>query len=327
MRITPAVAALGIVPTIAAVALPCELTAQGKVALVFEGQFGTLGAEVGQLNTARSLTVDASGRIIIADSGNNRIQICNFQGHCRAFGSFGPEPGQFFNPHGVVVDAQGRIITVEVPYMAPGVPSTAEVMGNHRVQIFDSTGVYLSSFGRRGSELGQFASPGGVTVDSQDRIIVADEGNHRIQICNYQGACTAFGRQGTGLGEFRIPRHVAVDPQGQIIVTDRDNHRIQICDAAGSCTAFGSQGTAVGQFSSPSEVVVDREGRVIVADRDNHRIQVCDYSGNCQAFGEFGTGPGQFSSPPAVTVYEDRVIVSDRANARIQILRLVPSPE
>jgi DNA-binding beta-propeller fold protein YncE len=160
-------------------------------------------------------------------------------------------------------------------------------------------------------------------VDDQDRIIIADENNHRIQICQASGSCTVFGSNGSGLGQFGRPRAVALDNQQRILVSDWDNDRIQTCDYAGNCTAsFGGPGTAPGRFRFPSELVVDSQDRIIVTDRDNNRIQICDISGACTAYGTPGTGPGQFRSPVGVAVdSQNRIYVADRDNDRIQIFQ------
>ena len=46
------------------------------------------------------------------------------------------------------------------------------------------------TFGVPGSGPGEFMNPGGVVVDRQGRIIVADTGNNRVQVCNETGVCT-----------------------------------------------------------------------------------------------------------------------------------------
>ena len=54
-------------------------------------------------------------------------------------------------------------------------------------------GVIVDSvFGSDGSRRGQFSLHRGVAVDSQDQIVVADTGSHRIQVCDARGNCTAF---------------------------------------------------------------------------------------------------------------------------------------
>ena len=53
--------------------------------------------------------------------------------------------------------------------------------GNHRIQKFTSTGVFVSSWGTEGEGDGQFDFPRGVAVASYGSVYVADTDNHRIQ--------------------------------------------------------------------------------------------------------------------------------------------------
>ena len=136
--------------------------------------------------------------------------------------------------------------------------------------------LFNEKFGSQGSANGQFDSPNGVTVDSADRIIVADANNHRIQIFDSAGShIQSFGSLGSADGQFSTPRGVTVDSADRIIVADRDNSRIQIFDSSGShIQSFGSFGSADGQFDFPVGVTVDSAGRIIVSDLGNNRIQI-----------------------------------------------------
>ena len=180
--------------------------------------------------------------------------------------------------------------------------------------------IFVTEFGSRGTAPGQFDVPIHVAVDSQDRIIVSDFRNDRIQICDEYGTCKAFGSSGSAPGQFSYPFGVAVDSQDRIIVTDRGNDRIQVCSDMGVCTAFGSFGTETGQFSELNGAAVDNQDRIIIADDGNNRIQICDQQGTCNAFGGYGTALGQFDGPMGVVVDgQGRIIVSDTDNDRVQI--------
>ena len=52
---------------------------------------------------------------------------------------------------------------------------------NH-VEIFDSSGVLLTQFGSTGTGPGQLSNPTGITLGSQNEIIVSDGYNDRIQV-------------------------------------------------------------------------------------------------------------------------------------------------
>jgi len=62
-----------------------------------------------------------------------------------SWGKKGDQPGQFKYPSGIAVDEQGSV------YVVDG--------GNGRIQVFDGKGVFLRSFGTRGSGRSSSAIP------------------------------------------------------------------------------------------------------------------------------------------------------------------------
>ena len=61
------------------------------------------------------MAVDGSGRIVVADIYNNRIQVFGATGDALlAFGSYGSGPGQFYYPSGVAVDGSGNIVVADI---------------------------------------------------------------------------------------------------------------------------------------------------------------------------------------------------------------------
>ncbi len=60
------------------------------------------------------ITVDSSGNIYVADTGNNRIQIFNSEGSVISLiGSQGSSDGQFNNPCDVAVDSSGKLYVTD----------------------------------------------------------------------------------------------------------------------------------------------------------------------------------------------------------------------
>jgi len=246
--------------------------------------FGTPGTADGQFTLPYGVAVDSNDRIIVADLSNDRVQIFDSSGNFVMMFGFGVSDGsavfqkctstcqvgiagsgigQFNQPIDVAVDSTNRIIVVE--------------NGNHRIQIFDSTGTHIQSFGSSGTANGQFNGPTGVAVDSNDRIIVADFNNDRVQIFDSAGTfITRFGSSGSGDGQFNGPAGVTVDNNNRIFVSEFNGHRVQIFDSAGShLDTFGSgPGSADGEFNSPIGIAVDSTNRIIVVDPNNHRVQV-----------------------------------------------------
>lgn len=75
------------------------------------------------LFVTRGVAVDDQGYIVVADSGNNRIQIFHPDGtFLRAFGSWGSGDGEFKGLEGIAVMSGGNIIVCD--------------RENHRVQVF-----------------------------------------------------------------------------------------------------------------------------------------------------------------------------------------------
>lgn len=84
------------------------------------------------------------------------------------FGESGREEGEFNWPTGVSVNESDQII-VSDSY-------------NHRMQVFQPDGTFVSRFGTEGGKEGEFKRPAGVAVTNTGNIVVADWGNDRIQV-------------------------------------------------------------------------------------------------------------------------------------------------
>jgi DNA-binding beta-propeller fold protein YncE len=114
------------------------------------------------------ITVNASEKILVVDSGNHRIQVFDSNGGYEGQqGTLGTGTGQFNFPAGLAMDTSGNI------YVADG--------ANHRIQKFDSSGNYLTQWGSLGNGNGQFNLSLGLAVDlSQNVIYVTDANNNRI---------------------------------------------------------------------------------------------------------------------------------------------------
>jgi DNA-binding beta-propeller fold protein YncE len=107
-------------------------------------------------------------------------------------------------------------------------------------------------------------------------LLVADIGNHRIQILDrmtgkYKGS---FGKQGRAAGQFTYPYDVAVSPTGNIYTVEYGAHRVQKWSSDGKWIAsFGGPGRKVGEFANPWGLAVDKDENIYVCDTQNHRVQ------------------------------------------------------
>lgn len=153
---------------------------------------------------------------------------------------------------------------------------------NPAIVVFDSDGQVLSSWGED-----VFTQPHGIWITPDDRVFVADCGDHTVRICTTEGeVLKTLGTPGTP-GEpgapFNRPTRAALSPSGEIFVSDGyGQHRVHRLSAEGELIAsWGELGSEPGHFTLPHNVFVDRNERIFICDREpNHRIQIFDVDGN-----------------------------------------------
>jgi sugar lactone lactonase YvrE len=196
---------------------------------------------------------------------------------------------------------------------------------SHQIHKFDADGGFLMAWGGEGSDAGQFRfadarlcadlgacapsviglTGGGLAVDGDGAVYVADWANHRIQKFTDQGRLLArWGHFGSAPGSFFLPGGIAVDGQGHVYVLDTGNQRVQRFDRDGRLLGqWGGQGTGAGQFMWPTGLAVDGLGTLWVVDLWDHRVQTFDSRG--QRLTEWAAGSSdqrEFGDVPSLAV-------------------------
>ena len=129
---------------------------------------------------------------------------------------------------------------------------------NDRIQIFDSSGSFISSFGSTdGGDDGQFRNPFGVAVDSDDRIIVADTDNARIQVFNMVSSSDGGG---SGCRGDCIQPTLGIDTQGIRQVEDGFGYNNNHTDVQSFHTPYPLITTEVGQENSVTLRIYENYG-------------------------------------------------------------------
>jgi hypothetical protein len=233
------------------------------------GEAGVHGWDDAHLYNPRAVAFDASNRIYVADTVNDRVQIFNPNGSYYATLGWGDTGNyQFDRPSGIAVDANGRIYVADTY--------------KHRVQIYDANLNWIARIGQtgvEGTDNSHLSYPYGVDVDSSGNIYIADAGNHRVQKYNsnrvWQMTLGTTGEYGWDFDHFYLPWDVAVDSVGKIYVAERNGNRVQVFDSSGAylTTIGGAWDAQPGRFRGASAVGVDSSGNVYVADQLNHRVQ------------------------------------------------------
>jgi sugar lactone lactonase YvrE len=154
------------------------------------------GFGAGMLVFPHGLFVDGDGNIWVTDNGgrgsnNQGHQVFKFNPDGKVLmtlgtpGIAGDGPATFNQPSDVVIASNGDI------FVADGHGGAT----NHRIVKFSKDGTFMKTWGKKGSEPGEFDTPHAMVIDSRDRIFVADRGNKRIQIFDKDGKFLAAWKQ------------------------------------------------------------------------------------------------------------------------------------
>ncbi|NXQ13151.1 TRIM2 protein, partial [Peucedramus taeniatus] len=258
---------------------------------------GSRGREKGEFTNLQGISTSSAGRIVVADSNNQCVQVFSNEGQFRLrFGVRGRSPGQLQRPTGVSVDTNGDIIVADYD--------------NRWVSVFSPEGKFKTKLGA-----GRLMGPKGVAVDRNGHIIVVDNKACCVFIFQPNGKLVArFGSRGTAERQFAGPHFVAVNNKNEIVVTDFHNHSVKVYNAEGEFLfKFGSHGEGNGQFNAPTGVAVDSNGNIIVADWGNSRIQVFDSAGSFLSY--INTAADPLYGPQGLALTSDgHVVVADSGN-------------
>ena len=304
----------------------------------FISQFGQ-----GHLNQPRQLSVNPlTHNLYVVSARDREIAVFDPSGNeitNLRFGSEGIGNGQFMGDiRGIDIDDQGYV------YVSDD--------GNHRVQIFNSSGTYLGQFGNTGPADQFLTDARGLTVTRDGLVCVADEWDYGLKEYTVQfagngapdGAAFKDFMFGTAAGApgFNSPRGIAVNEttgtanSGAIYAVDWWNQRLEKFDANGTyLTKWGQRGTKTEPGSinfAWGAAVNPANGNVYVANRESHEIEVFGPNGAyVTRFGFRGTTTGKFTFPQGLAFdtsggpTDGTLLVADSGNGRIQRFSILAS--
>ncbi|HEY1790406.1 MAG TPA: hypothetical protein VGJ73_19825, partial [Verrucomicrobiae bacterium] len=246
-------------------------------------------------NAPQGIAVDTSGNVYVADTGNGTIRkitsgvvttFAGFAGHAGSANGQGTNAA-FYAPEGLAVDASGNVFVADT--------------WNDTIREVSPSGAVSTLAGWPGSfgstnAIGTnalFYEPGGVAVDANDDVFVADTGNNAIREISSSGAVTTVAGSVGNLGSFDAtgtnalfdaPQGIAIDTLGHLYVADYLNNTIRYVTPAGVVITiagfpgrFGSlNGTGTNAlFWGPQSIVVNPTNNQLIdiADTGNSAIR------------------------------------------------------
>jgi sugar lactone lactonase YvrE len=215
---------------------------------------------------------NSSGTFYVADSTNHTIRMVTADGTVTTFagtsGSSGASDGtgaaaRFNNPTGVAVDAAGNVFVADttnnlIRKITPGGVVTT---------LAGVTGVAGWNDGVGSNAL--FNGPGGMAVDGDGDLYVADTGNSTIRKITPAGVVTTLaglptvGGQKDGTGSNALlnqPRALTIDSAGNLYVADTGNAAIRRVTPDGTVTTLHLTSTGPVITSQPASLTVTAGG-------------------------------------------------------------------
>jgi len=292
----------------------------------------------------KGIATDVYGNVYVTDDVNHVIRRISPTGTVTTLAGSGTggfvngtrNAASFYYPQGIAVDKNSNVYVAD--------------MYNQSIRKISPAGVVttMAGTGAAGANNGAgttatFYNPGGVAVDKNNTVYVADGDNYAIRKILSTGVVSTFAGSGSpgntnGVGtaaSFGRIKSVAVDASNVLYIADCNNYVIRKISTSGTVTTFagsGSQGFADGtgtaaSFSNDFSLATDAGGNIYVADAGNKLIRkittagvVTTISGNGSTGSEDGVATNaNFNTPTSLSVdYLGNVYVADAGSNKIR---------
>jgi len=260
---------------------------------MFEGGRGT---GKGEFDSPTAIAVDPTGNVLVADTGNGRIEKFS------PTGTFVTSIGQFEAPNGIATDRAGNIYV-------------AEIGSKHRVQKLAPDGRFIAEW--KGPEPG-FYGPRRIAIGPDDSIYVVDSGHNRIAKFNPDGQVLAsWGSEGSDDGQFKGISSVAVDPMNnKLYVADPLNSRIQVFDSNGKFLTKWSI-PEWGQTLGLEDLAIDSQtGRLYASSAHTSAVIIFDLKG-IRLGALVPKPPDKLEGPSALVLIDRKLYVLNMAGNHV----------
>jgi sugar lactone lactonase YvrE len=234
----------------------------------------TVGITQSKMSNPADISVDAAGRLWVADYNNHRVlrfdNAASKASGANADGVLGQTDfitrttgagaNKMWSPASVFADSSGRLWVADI--------------NNNRVLRFDNAAAKANGASAdavlgqtdfatvtSGTGANKMNNPAGVALDTGGRLYVADANNNRIlrfdaaaTKANGANADAVFGQpdfatvtSGTTQSKFKLPQGIATDANNRLYVADFSNSRVLIFNNAGTAANGALASVVLGQ--------------------------------------------------------------------------------
>jgi uncharacterized protein (TIGR03437 family) len=307
------------------------------------------------LHLPGGLTVDSTGNVYIADTGDNTIRKVTTDGNINTIAGdglpsyagdgFEAVTAELHSPEDVALDSSGNVYIADT--------------GNAYIrEITVSTGIinFIAGDGSIGysgdgglANVAGLIEPFSIALDASGNIYIAEPEDGRIrEVTIATGKISTvvgngnLGFSGDGGAATSAMMHLntglAIDPSGNLYIADSLNNRVRKVAGTTISTIAGSGGysysgdggpATAAQLNTPEAVAVDAAGNIYFADTANNVVRQISSKGVINTIAGNGTagfggdggaaGSAQLSAPQGLAVdASGNVFVADTANARVR---------
>ncbi len=287
------------------------------------------------LNFPEGITIDGSGDVLVADTGNAEARRFKVGGNINSLGQL-----QGGAPFGATVDQAGNFyLTAEEPSFPSELPQVLKIGPDGTTAVIAGNGPDGFSGDGGPATLAVFNTPQGVAVDAAGNIYVADYGNHRVRKIDTTGTINTIagngkvqfsGDNGPATSAGMDPFDLALDSAGDILVVDQLNNRIR--KIAPNNTITTVVGTGVPGYSGdggpaaeallklPSGIALDSSGNMYIADEGNAAVRRVTSSGLITTIAGNGElTPSAGDGGPAIAAQLDPLSIAVDASANVYV--------
>jgi tripartite motif-containing protein 71 len=224
----------------------------------------------GQFDCPQGVTIDGSGNVWVADTGNTRLE--KFSSSGSYISTFTDSTNLIYQPGAVAFDTGGNFWIA----LNSGGHANAGLK-------YNSSGTFLVGISGTGGGEPNLFEPSGVTVSSSNNVYFSGYN---------QGTVMEYNSSGSYITQSPVtnPTASVIDASGNVWVLWSANLLKEYN------SALTTSGTSFGSFTNATDVVIDSSGNFWIIDGGASKVYEYNSSGTqLLSFGSSGTGNGQFA--------------------------------